>query len=134
MQNTMSKKATIEIPQDGVVNIDVENVNVSLITRNEHINGEPLNCVAVYNKEKNAMQVVQKIHHSSTKPQLRRTDMCIYRAMNRGRVKATFTFDPTQKGIKEQLITDIREALPIVTEKRALYDSECNRIEKTKKH
>lgn len=107
----MAKKTNKEplYPLEDIKNTEVKGVDLRIVAKSTELNGAVLRGHGVLNAEKGLFEFFQQRGKYKKNPILSRTKHATFRQHGDGTVRVTMNYDPKEKDIKLELITELRE-------------------------
>lgn len=96
-------------PLEDVKNTEVKNVDLLIVSKTAHLNGTLLHGHGVLNAEKGVFEFYQQRGRYRKNPILSRTKHTTFRQHADGSIRVTINYEPKEKNIKLELITELRE-------------------------
>lgn len=114
----MASKETPAVDTEGMINTEIKNLEVRILTKSPHVNGNVIRGHGVLNAEKNTFEFFQTRSEQKKNPVLARTHHLCFRKQKDGTIRGTVTFDESNKYIREQVLAEFRECFTKITEKK----------------
>lgn len=113
------KKNQAAPDMEGIVNTEVNGMDVKILSKMALVNGAVLRGHGVLNKEKNCFEFFQTFGERKKNPIVARTLHLSFRRQKDGCIRGTVMFDPDSKFVREELIAEFRECFKKMEGKKA---------------